>query len=278
MRGPAPSTIKTATHAPAPQIFLKNIAATVLSENGNRSWPGENALCMHVAQLWRYPVKSLAGEALETARIAGGGIELDRRCAILDSDPARAGKPLTARQQKLLLAYRSRAYDDGIVIRTPGGADIALDDRTWLAALEKDVGRPMSLQQTDEAVHDAADLLVVNGASLRALAAEYGKELNPLRFRPNVIVDGVDAKAFEEENWQGGLFVLGTVLVEVTSPCERCVITTIDPTSLETDPSFLRLVVERHAARFGVYCRVMRPGVVNISDEWREYRAAEARA
>jgi len=100
------------------------------------------------------------------------------------------------------------------------------------------------------------------------LSQEYGAPVNPLRFRPNIVVDGPEASAFEEIEWPGATFSAGEAVFEALHPCERCVLTTIDPETLVMDPAFLRLVVQKHGGRFGVYCRVVRAGTVTIGDEW----------
>jgi uncharacterized protein YcbX len=224
---------------------------------------------MMVAQLWRYPVKSLRGEAVDSASFGQGGIPFDRRYAVLDPNPHRLGKPLTGRLQKQLLGYASSVLGDRVVVRTPSGIVCDVEEPAWLEELEREVGGPITVQTFPDAIHDDSDVLVLNAASLRALSEEYGSIVDPLRFRPNIILDGPEARPFEETSWTGGTFVVGDVLLEVTHPCERCVMTTIDPDSLEMDPSFLRLVVEKHDARFGVYFRVARGGTMKLGDRWR---------
>jgi len=231
---------------------------------------------MIVAQLWRYPVKALGGERLAQAQFTLRGIPLDRSYAVLDSDPLRSGKLLTASRAKRLLAYRSFARGDGVLVRTPSGRECAADDGAWLDELEGDIGKPASLRSSEEPMHDDADLLVVNAASVRALSEEYGAPINPMRFRPNVILDAVDARPFEETAWPGETFDAGEALVEVVHPCERCVVTTIDPETFESDASFLKLIVQEHHGHFGVLCRVLRTGVVHAGDEWRAKDVAEA--
>jgi uncharacterized protein YcbX len=230
---------------------------------------------MQVVQLWRYPVKSLGGEPLHSARFETGGISHDRRIAVMDSDPTRVGKPLTGRRQHQLLAYSSKVRDGDVFVCTPSGKEYAVSDASWMAELEADVGQPASLKVADEPIHDDADVLVLNAASLRALTEEYGSFVHPLRFRPNVIVDGHDISAFDELGWLGIEFSIGDAVLYVSHPCARCVLTTVEPETLVADPSFLKLVVQSHEGRFGVYCKVVRAGDVRIGDEWRARRAPE---
>ena len=230
---------------------------------------------MRVVQMWRYPVKSLGGEPLRAVELRAGGMPFDRRYAVMDSDPNRAGKPLTARIDKRLLAYGASVRDGQVIVRAPDGGEHRVDSPAWLDLLRADLDRPVSLWSSEAPEHDDADILVLNAASLRALTGEYGSFINPLRFRPNFVVDGPDLAAYVESEWEGADVSVGGAVLHVQYPDQRCVVTTIEPETLATDPSFLRLIVERHAGRFGMYCSVVRSGPVALGDEWRPARASE---
>jgi uncharacterized protein YcbX len=230
---------------------------------------------MRVVQIWRYPVKSMGGEPLRSVELANGGMPFDRRYAVMDSDPNRDGKPLTARIEKRLLGHCATVRDGTTYVRMPSGVEHDVRSPAWLEALSAEIDRPISLRSFDTAMHDDADILVVNAASLRTLTAEYGAFVNPLRFRPNLVVDSADLQPFAEEHWEGHDVAVGDALLRVQYPCDRCVLTTIDPETLATDPSFLRLVVEKHGGRFGMYCSVVRSGSIALGDEWRPKRKSE---
>lgn len=200
----------------------------------------------------------------------------DRRFALLDSNQARAGKVLTGRIQQRLLTFRSSVRGTTVVVRTPSGAEYEIGDPTWLGEFEREIGQPAALRASDAPIHDAADLLVVNEESIRVLADEYGAHVNPLRFRPNVILEGADARPFDEGRWVGMSFAAGDAVLEAFQACQRCVMITIDPETFESDPSFLRLIVEKHDANLGVYCKVVRAGVVATGDLWTAESAVEA--
>lgn len=230
---------------------------------------------MRVVQIWRYPVKSMGGEPLRSVELGDGGMPFDRRYAVMDSDPNRAGKPLTARIERRMLGYCATVRDGETYVKTPSGAEHRVHEPGWLETFGAEIERPVSLQSFDSAMHDDADVLVINAASLRILANEYGAFVNPLRFRPNFIVDSDDIQPFVEEKWTGHDIAVGGAVLRVQYACDRCVLTTIDPETLATDPSFLRLVVEKHGGRFGMYCSVVRSGAVALGDEWRPKRKSE---
>jgi len=230
---------------------------------------------MRVVQIWRYPVKSMGGEPLRSVELGPCGMPCDRRYAVMDSDPNRAGKPLTARIEKRLLGYGALVRDGKTYVCTPSGEKHGVHVPDWLEALGAEIERPVSLQSFENAIHDEADLLVINAASLRALTKEYGAFVNPLRFRPNFVVDSSEVQPFAEERWVDHDITVGDAVLRAQYPCDRCVLTTIDPETLAMDPSFLRLVVEKHGGRFGMYCSVVRSGTVALGDEWRPKRKSE---
>ena len=223
---------------------------------------------MRVTQLWRYPVKSMRGETLTTTRFARGGIPYDRRFAWVDDSPdsTRRGKPLTATQHPGLLGYGARVVESSVVVAVPGGPVMQVthpDIGEMLASLT--ARRLVLREDSSGANQDEADVLVINEASVRRIAQEWGKPFDVRRFRPNVIVSG--DTAFEEESWIGRKLMVGGAVLEVVAPCVRCSVTTLDPETLVADPSFLRLIAQQHRASFGVYCAVSKPGDAGLGDE-----------
>jgi uncharacterized protein YcbX len=223
---------------------------------------------MRVTHLWRYPFKSMRGEALTAARLELGGIPFDRRFAFRDDTPgsARFGKLETARQHLAMLGYAASVADGAVVIATPDGSRLAVSDPALAERVSAETGLQLTL--TDDASganHDAADVLVINTASLEKLASEWGRHVDPRRFRPNAVVAG--GEPFQEEAWVGRYMKIGEATLQVVSLCIRCVLTTVEPETLAVDPSFLRLVAQKHQACFGAYARVVEPGAVRVGDD-----------
>jgi len=230
---------------------------------------------MRVVQIWRYPVKSMGGEPLRSVELGSEGLPFDRRYAVMDPDPNRAGKPLTARIERRLLGYCAKERDGKAYVCAPNGEEHEVLSTAWLEDLSREIERPISLRSFEKPIHDDADILVLNAASIRALTEEYGAFVNPLRFRPNFVVDSPELKPFAEEGWTGHDIAVGNALLRAQYPCGRCVLTTIDPETLAMDPTFLRLVVEKHGGQFGMYCSVVRSGSVALGDDWRLKRKSE---
>jgi uncharacterized protein YcbX len=226
---------------------------------------------VRITHLWRYPVKSLGGEALEAAQVEHTGIRYDRSFRLIDQHPHRQGKPLTGRELPGMLGYRASASNGGVAVRTPDGATIAAGERL-AAAMHAALGRPMSIEPLVTEAYpffDDCDLLICNAASVRALEREMGIAVNPLRFRPSILLDGADATPFVEDTWVGARVEVGAVALEIVQRNVRCAMTNIDPDTCVVDPAYLKHLVQRHEQCFGVYARVRVPGRIALGDEWR---------
>jgi uncharacterized protein YcbX len=216
-----------------------------------------------VAEIWRYPVKSMAGERLDSCFVAETGLDGDRRWALVDGTPNRAGKPLTVREAEVLLTYRARLAGDSALVVTPGGDSRRLDDRL-VADLAAETSRPLTLREGAGLNHDDSPVLVVNLATVGAFELSAGVEVDRRRFRANVYVEGLEPE--EELRWLGRRIRLGDAELEVVSRCERCVVITRDPDTTQASPKLLRVLTEMSDTCMGVYCRVRQSGMVATGD------------
>ena len=216
-----------------------------------------------VAEIWRYPVKSMTGERLDSCRIESTGLEADRRWALVDGTANRAGKLFTATEDKQLMTYRARLKEGGVEVLTPEGEARQLDD-ALVAAIAQATRRPLTLRDLAGANFDDSPVLIVNMASVAAFALEAGVAVDRRRFRANLYVDGFEPE--EEARWIGGRLRVGSAELEVVRRCERCVVITHDPDTTETSPALLRVLTKSSDANMGVYCRVVQPGVVAVGD------------
>jgi uncharacterized protein len=216
-----------------------------------------------VAEIWRYPVKSMAGERLESCLIADTGLEGDRRWALVDGQPNRAGKPLTAREAEVLLTYHPRLADNGVQVVTPGGDTRCLDDRL-VAQLAAEIARPLTLREGAGLNYDDSPVLVVNLATVATFELSAGVEVDRRRFRANLYLEGLDPE--EELRWLGRRIRAGDAELVVVSRCERCVVITRDPDTTQASPELLRVLTKMSDTCMGVYCRVAQSGTVATGD------------
>jgi uncharacterized protein len=216
-----------------------------------------------VLELWRYPVKSMAGERLHSCAVAATGFEGDRRWALVDGSPNRAGKFLTIRQDELMLTYHARLAAGTLEVVTPAGEVVEMD-ASLLSKLAAETSRPLTLREQEGANYDDSPVLLINVATIASFGAEVGMELDRRRFRANLYVDGFAPE--EEVEWVGRRVVVGEVALEVVSRCERCVVITRDPDTTAATPELLSALVDTHDKCLGVYCQVTRPGRVSVGD------------
>ena len=222
----------------------------------------------HVLELWRWPVKSMAGERLDRLRLEGHGVTGDRAHAVLREHKGRI-VPLTAREAPRLLAWHAR-YPPTANGRLPEAQLIAPDARRFdwgdpglAAALADDLGRPVRLRRDLDGIQDLPNsVLVTFEATRAALAAELGAEIDLRRFRPNLHL-ALDAPAWAEAAWEGRKLRFGGGLeLELLHPCVRCAIPTRDPDTQAKWAGLLRHLAARHHTQFGINARVLAPASV----------------
>jgi uncharacterized protein len=216
-----------------------------------------------IAEIWRYPVKSMAGERLDSCAVTGNGLDGDRRWALVDGAVNRAGKLLTNTQDARLMTYTARLADHGVEVTAPGGGNRHLDNQL-VADLAREVSRPLTLRDAAGVNFDDSPVLVVNLATVAAFARAAGVAIDHRRFRANLYVEGFEPE--EEVRWLGNTIRAGAVGLEVVKRCERCAVITRDPETTVASPMLLRVLTETSETFMGVYCRVVRPGVVTVGD------------
>jgi uncharacterized protein YcbX len=205
---------------------------------------------MRVGELWRYPVKALRGEALEEVEIGLDGIPGDRSLRVLDERGI-----ITGRRKKRMLALAATLGGDGepLVDGHPWGSDAA-------AAAIRDAAGPAAKLSRPLGGHefDAAPILIVSDGSLAQLG--YDRR----RFRANLVLEGADGPV--EQGWIGGRIRVGEAVLAVDQACERCVITTIDPDTIEVDLDVLKRARAELDGIMGAYCQVVEAGTVRVGD------------
>lgn len=205
---------------------------------------------MHVAELWRYPVKSLRGERLEAAEVRRDGFAGDRMVQVRRDD----GELITARTRPRLLALDAVAAADGMPLVGGCGWDSAEAAR----AVRDAAGANAHLERSSERRFDDTPLLVTTDGALAALGAD-GR-----RLRPNIVVAGVEGLA--ERGWPGSTLVVGELRIAVEKLCERCVMTTFDPDTLAQDGALLRRINDAFEGRFALNCHVLAPGRIRVGE------------
>lgn len=204
---------------------------------------------MKVAELWRYSVKSLRGEGLERADVLADGLRGDRLTQIVDHKGVR----MTGRTAKRLLGLQSGLDESG---------EPTIDGHSWrgdeaLTLIRDAAGPGADLAPLGRHFDDRSILVTTDGA-IAALGVD-GR-----RLRPNIFIEGVEGLA--ENEWVGRRLRLGHVELDVVDRCVRCVMTTIDPDSLDVDPNVLRRINDEFDKQMGVLCEVVTAGELRVGD------------
>lgn len=222
-----------------------------------------------VVALWRYPVKSMRGEALAQAAIDHRGVAGDRLYAVRDADGKFGSGKSTRRFRRIdgLLGFTAR-YDGATpVIRFPDGGERRGDAPDFDADLSGALGQPVTLAREATISHfDAAPIHIVTRASLDWLQERLpASGIDPRRFRPNVVLDAA-AAPLAEQSWIGRALRIDAVELRLVAPTERCVMVTMAQAGLGNDAGILRLLAEANEACFGIYADVVRGGVISAGD------------
>jgi uncharacterized protein YcbX len=199
-----------------------------------------------VERLWRFPVKSLHPETLAHVAVDAGGFEGDRRSALFvrTAEHARSGKP-----------YRGKEHNLFHTVASPAAA-VAL-------AAE----RAVELERRDDGPYfDLRPVSLLLDCWLAEAERLVGRPLDPLRYRPNIFARAAQGFGASEAALVGSTLQLGSVLLRVLEPIGRCVTTTYDVATGESDPLVLRAVAEHRQNTMGVYCDVVQPGAIAAGD------------
>ena len=221
-----------------------------------------------VAALFRYPVKSMAPEELDSVEVSWHGLAGDRRWAFIRAGQVRSGFPwLTIRQRPELARYRPRFAEPDrpdasqTLVRTPSGGELDVAD----PALAAELGPGVSVIKQDRGVFDTMPLSLLSTQTLACLGRMVGAGLTAGRFRPNLVVD-VPGGEFPEDAWVGRVLRVGGLRMRVDQRDQRCVMVTIDPVTLRRNPAVLRAIARERDARLGVYGSTVEPGRIAVGD------------
>jgi MOSC domain-containing protein len=200
---------------------------------------------VYVAEIWRYPVKSMRGERLVEARLGPLGIEGDRVVHVENAE----GRVITARTRPRLLGHHATLDASG---------EPLVDGRRWTdPAVATDVARVAGngARLVKDETADRFDVLPLLVATDGAIAA-FGHDGR--RLRPNLIIGGV--RGLDERGWPGRCLHIGEVEIALVDLRGRCVMTTYDPDSLEQNPDVLRQIVKRFGGTLALNALVVRGG------------------
>jgi uncharacterized protein YcbX len=206
---------------------------------------------MRVAELWRYPVKSMAGERLEAVELGATGIPGDR---VVHAENRR-GRLITARSHPALLGFHARLGPDG---------EPLVNGSVWTApevtmAVRTAVGEGAHLVRYDGLERfDVLPLLVATDGAIAALGVDHR------RLRPNIVISGVEG--LTERTWPGRRLRIGSAVIRAAKLRRRCVMTTYDPDTRDQDLGVLERIADEFGGTMALDCEVLEGGRVAVGD------------
>lgn len=259
-----------------------------------------------VTSLWRYPVKSMLGERLDTVEVTPTGLLGDRSYALWDIQTQRIASAKNPKKWAKLLEFQAtfiespqpQAAMPPVRFALPDGNDANSDDDKIDNILSQLLGRDVellravpetpSLDQYWPDLEGAANrdtitqLLMPAGtffdscpihalttATLARLQHLYPEgQFEPARFRPNILIEPIAAEStFVENDWVGSQMTIGdAVCLRVDTACPRCVVTTVAQSDLPTDLNILRTTAQHNNSIAGIRASVLRSGSIRCGD------------
>ncbi len=226
-----------------------------------------------IKAIFRYPVKSMAGEQLESAKLGWHGLEGDRRFA-LHRIGNQSGFPwLQAGRLPQLLQYQPVNKGDGDLpthVITPDGRELELHGAALQQELSEAFGSPVQMMLLNQGIFDEASVSVISAATIEAIGKEAGFELDVRRFRPNLLIETLDGKPFAEDAWVGKIIRFqpdaNAAGISVSMRDPRCAMINIDPVTGVIDPKVMKAAVRLNDNDAGLYASVVKAGSISVGD------------
>jgi uncharacterized protein YcbX len=223
-----------------------------------------------VVGLWRYPVKSMAGEPLPETEVSWHGFAGDRRWAFIRDGVTQSGFPwLTLRERGDMSRYLpsfadpARPDQSPVLVRTPLGATYDVMDAALAAELYP---QGTWVIKQNLGIFDTFPLSIITTQSIAELGGLVGARLEVQRFRPNILIEAADPAPFVEDGWVGCVLRAGGLKLRVDKRDGRCAVITLDPLTGERNPVILRTVAQDRGGCLGVYGSTVQPGRVALED------------
>ena len=231
-----------------------------------------------ISAIFRYPVKSMAGELLDVATLSWHGIEGDRRFAFRRLNDKSGFPWLAASKLPQLLLYKPFRLDGNTAeqlpthVRMPDGKEYELQSDELRKELSGRYGSDIELMNLKHGIFDEACISVISLGTLRGVERESGREVDLRRFRPNVVIETNGGEPFEEDRWVDRTLMFSdgerggapNAAIGVTMKDERCVMVNLDPDTAERDSEVMKTVVRMNENYAGVYATVVRAGALRV--------------
>jgi uncharacterized protein YcbX len=259
---------------------------------------------MKISDIIHYPVKSLAGNHLNKSEVHERGLNEDRRLMLIDDNNTFVSQRTIALLSQIevgisedFIILKDRRTDEFIqqplefelketkvkiwndVVGSHHFLDNSLDE--WISErmktkvrfvyMDESNHRPINPKYAKEgeivSFADGYPILITNTASLAAFNSTLEKAIAMDHFRPNIVID--HTIAWDEDNWKR--IKIGEVVLRITKPCERCIITNINPKTGKVEQAVLadlgKIRLKDNKVLFGVNAVAEKTGIIKIEDK-----------
>jgi uncharacterized protein YcbX len=238
-----------------------------------------------ISAIFRYPVKSMAGESLDAAMLSWHGIEGDRKLAFRRLADTSSFPWLTASKLPELLLYKPFGLDGNngkngeplpTHVRTPDGKEYELRSDELREEISSRYGSELELMNLKAGIFDEAAVSVISLSTVHMIERESGRDVSLRRFRPNVVIETISDEPFAEDSWVGRTLMFGDgnsgtdatgapgAVVGVTMKDERCRMVNLDPDTAEKDARVMKTIARLNGIYAGVYGTVVRAGELRV--------------
>jgi uncharacterized protein YcbX len=223
-----------------------------------------------VHAIFRYPVKSMAGERLEAVNLGWHGIDGDRRLALRRTQD-RTGFPwLTATRLPDLVRFTPLRPEHGVAgelpthVRTPEGDEMEVFGDELAMEIERRQGSPVQMMHLRSGIFDDSCVSIITEDTVTETGRLAESSADARRFRPNILISLTRPSPFEEDHWVGGVLRFGDQRdgprISITKSDPRCSMVNIDPDSGRSTAEVLKTIVRINENNAGVYGTVIRTG------------------
>ena len=237
-----------------------------------------------VKALYHHPVKSMGGEKVDETEVVWTGIKGDRRYAFIKSEGSKSEQVnfpwFTGRDYPPIVLYKAKFVNpldidkSPVEVETPDGRVFPVDSEDLREELMEATGINVYLMRLGRGTYDGMPVSILGVATIESVGKRAGMaELEPRRFRPNILVETPEAVEGFEDNWVGGLLIIGDrdnspkILVARKDP--RCMMINIDPLTGKQTPQVLKEVAKSRNKEMGVYASVAEEGIIRVGDSIR---------
>lgn len=245
---------------------------------------------MQIAEIWRYPVKSMLGEQLDQASVGSGGIHGDRQWAVVDKE---SGVSLSAKRYADLLRCQAWTSETGVMMRLPDGGEYAVGSVAVAHALSDLLERNVTTRSADatqkiqhefptavaegegeaflyepktKAFFDCAPLQLLTTATLNELQRLLPTAvIHSARFRPNFLVETQET-GFVESGWVNYNVTVGSLRCQVYDDTRRCIMVALGQGDIPRDTEVIRTILRCNEGRAGVALRTQGSGIVRAGE------------